>query len=520
MAKGRKRKFLSIKQEEEIQNNIDNRRKKVVPSAFSATGKDNASVISSLSFLKQNLTSIPLTLTVDRRPTVTFMYQNDMLANKKTAKIVDVHVIRTILEQIEEKLEMIPELVKTTHMEMRDEKHSSASDRKSFRKRKIDETVYSKKSTSSATKKEPDIVWSLSNAIDTSSLPYIRKFPGAMPKSLNKSHLINIYDGNRAYYCALKNDGERYLLMFTTYQNVRISLVISRKGTVYVVPITVDSTWYDGTIMDSEIVVEKNAKGQDIYTCIIFECLCLKGEMVGHLDFTYRLNIAQLACVQHGLLKNNWFNIRMKHFYKPDQLIHLLKNVYPSTPHKTDGIILMPMEDPYVSGTHDYLYKLKFSSQHTIDFKCVWDEKEKNKLNLWCVDANNKPMYWASTHVQDDYLQSKFKCDINQMIVECQWNEKTRSFMPIRIRNDKSSPNPLYIVEQTWQSLQENLQLTDVFPQITGNDKVWMQEWQKAREREIVSELSTSSSHSVSRGEYVADPFASLPFLTKVPSLK
>ena len=268
-------------------------------------------------------------------------------------------------------------------------------------------------------------------------------FPGPMPVPLTRLDLDYMrqkktYD----YNISAKIDGSRYML----YIHENDTFLIDRSMKCYKINMTVKQHVQYGTVLDGELVKDKN---EEKWYYVIFDAFAVNGKTIkdvrNHIARIDSVNkcIRDITCIQ--------FTMSVKMFFMFSDLKRaLMYNV--TLPYETDGLILIPVNRKIFNGTDKRMYKWKKADNHTIDFLLrggqlyLHDKSELVKIcNLSDSDAK------------------KYK-DMNDVIVECRLIDEgdVPGWEVVRVRQDKNRANSMMVYLSTIKVITENVQLDDL----------------------------------------------------------
>ncbi|GIM08149.1 hypothetical protein Vretimale_12219 [Volvox reticuliferus] len=158
------------------------------------------------------------------------------------------------------------------------------------------------------------------------------------------------------------------------------------------------------------------------------------------------------------------FSVRRKDFWPTwqiDKVFQRFTNTH-SIGHESDGIILQGVEDPYIAGTCERLYKWKFAHMNSVDFllRCEsrigasgqpeldLDNPEPLKLFLLDQNARGRGIKYVelSKVDKDGHYQVEFPPEVDPItydgkLVECTLDCNRGVWMFMRERKDKDTPN-------------------------------------------------------------------------------
>lgn len=209
------------------------------------------------------------------------------------------------------------------------------------------------------------------------------KFPGAQPVSFARAHLEELKKVD--YYVCEKTDGLRYLLWMTDDNGRPINYLIDRKNDYYYVNHLFfphqDSKDYssahNNTILDGELVEDRQPDGTTQIKFYVFDCLILDGQDLMHRPLDKRLGYF------HNGVFSPYKKMRRDHPNKPQPfqlsdkhnefsygLTNMFERTIPSVKklHGNDGLIFTCKDTPYCPGTDPHILKWKPPEDNTVDF--------------------------------------------------------------------------------------------------------------------------------------------------------
>lgn len=284
-------------------------------------------------------------------------------------------------------------------------------------------------------------------------------FPGPQPVSIEKKDFSKLKDYK--YFTSLKLDGYRFILYFIKDKNEKNQcIILNRALNFYNINIDAEDTIFNGTLLDGELVFNKENNSWDYF---IHDALLLCGNKINKLSHSIRLSDTQ-CCVESFINNNskvNTVNIKVKDFYEFEDFNKFM-TIY-SKSNNNDGIIFMPENLPVISGTQYSMLKWKPQEKHTFDF--LIKESEKG-LNAFVFHMGNfkefaiihKDTPDGNIFIEKTKVLRNYK---NECILECSFNKETNNFNPVLIRTDKTHPNSLRTIERTLFNITENIKLND-----------------------------------------------------------
>lgn len=284
-------------------------------------------------------------------------------------------------------------------------------------------------------------------------------FPGPQPVSIENKDFSKLKD--YTYHISLKLDGYRFIMLFIKDKNDKQQcIVINRALNCYNIYIDAEDIIYNGTLLDGEIIFNKETNSWDYY---IHDTLMLCGNKVNKLSHSIRLSDTR-CCIESliNLESNvNTVNIKVKEFYEFSNFDKFI-DIYNSS-NNNDGIIFMPENLPVISGTQYSMLKWKPLEKHTFDFLI----KESDVgLDVFVFHMGNFKLF-AKIHNNTldgaSFIENtkKLKNYNKECILECSFNKEINNFKPLLIRTDKTHPNSLRTIERTLFNITENIQIND-----------------------------------------------------------
>lgn len=291
-------------------------------------------------------------------------------------------------------------------------------------------------------------------------------FPAPQPISLERRDLSKLVDYE--YFVCAKSDGMRFLLMCyggscymvdRAFKFYEVTLKFKNKD-LY----ESEEPYEDklGGIFDGELVLNNDKEWQ----YVIHDCVNINGNIVSHLFLNKRLEAIKKLTSDYFIQENSEFNIKTKQFFTFKNLYLLEKFISRNQiDHKTDGIIFTPKNKKVGSQTQYDLFKWKPRQLQTFDFKIV-----KNSEGITAYvnkDEEHIPYATAVTGSPEEklFLEGLEKnCEgfTNNSIVECDYDNINDSFIPVKIRMDKTHPNSLYTVKKTFSNIKEDITMREL----------------------------------------------------------
>lgn len=341
------------------------------------------------------------------------------------------------------------------------------------------------------------------------------------PVSFERKHISVVQD--KSYVVLEKTDGNRYCLFLGTLKNgTKFSVFVDRVFDIYDVFMMAQASIYQGTLVDGELV-EEEEYGVKGHIYLVFDVMCVEGEPCLNVPYHVRMMHAKrlfrmyeegeeethrftqnvdkwdefaMTCVQEqGKIMSSGSNlyaldVRCKPYFHSRFVATLLRKTNIATwKHKTDGIILMPMDDPIRLKTHYGMFKWK--QEHTVDFLFQVELMAGSLLTppqwVW------KPFYQSKDRVHIDHpilvegvvysftvIESKEKSSAQRKLIKAGFHQRTfvaecriaviesanqGNYIEIsvaRLRPDKKEANSEYTVSRTILNVKENISASEL----------------------------------------------------------
>lgn len=274
-------------------------------------------------------------------------------------------------------------------------------------------------------------------------------FIGAQPITLHKDNLKDLY--TIPYAVTEKLDGDRYFLLTNSEKECfLLSNNLSIKATMF-------SSNIANSLLDGELIVNGG-----VFEFHIFDILYHNNKDIRNLNLYERLRLCNSF---------EFVDLEQKSFFKFIVKTYIFKNVFLGSEiiinnsiHKNDGLIFVPILEPYVTKTSTF--KWKPAALNSIDFYSIqkegtnnWDlyvqhiDNNKtpklvlfdtNKLpNKGCFDLNillpNSELESFNTIIPSNSIDPITKLAYkSNTVIEFVWDFEKKMFVPIRTRWDKT----------------------------------------------------------------------------------
>jgi mRNA-capping enzyme len=293
------------------------------------------------------------------------------------------------------------------------------------------------------------------------------KFIGAQPVSLDRQNITFLSQKN--YHISWKADGTRYLMFISDENKV---YMLDRDNCVFQIknikfPNRKDfGVHIKDSVFDGEMIVDIDPQTKQEYPrFLIYDALIFQGNLVGHCCFETRISCIQKEIIgareegkKRGLINRDIepFGIRWKEFKSlldPRWKKFMTKEFENSLFHETDGIILQPSgkEDKYTVGRCIEILKWKPPELNSIDFKLV---VKKTKAGVGEISSMVGFLYLGGEQQPVGQLpMSSLTKKLDGKIVECKFDQKSKRWIFMRERTDKTFPNHSSTARGVWDSI-------------------------------------------------------------------
>lgn len=279
------------------------------------------------------------------------------------------------------------------------------------------------------------------------------QFPCPQPVSIERKDFVKLK--NYDYFVGVKNDGVRYIMIFTTDRNNKKQCILcDRNIKFYSIDVSGDETLFNGTLFDGELINDK---------FIVYDSVLICGNRINKQSYSTRL--AEIDMCIRTLIRPFKFNnldIIPKTFYRLSDFSKFIKEEY-DTNNSKDGLIFMPEKLPVMNGTQFSMFKWKPANKHTVDFLI---KTVDNNLEAYVYHENNLTKFADILKSQEH--GAKFIEEFKQLenynsecILECLFMKDTQNFKPVLVRTDKNFPNSLRTVERTLFNAEENILINE-----------------------------------------------------------
>lgn len=269
-------------------------------------------------------------------------------------------------------------------------------------------------------------------------------FPGPQPTSIERQHFATLK--KKKYHVCDKTDGVRYAFICCTIDDKKVATVLDRNLTPRLLKLRIPRECAKGTVLDGEIIQRTDGT----WMFLVYDCVTMCGVPVNLMSFPERLSYTDTF-------------IDMYKKRDTDALVFIKKDIFPlenistfldeQRPYKTDGIILIPGDDPVRVNTHPFYFKLKNGHDNTVDFAI----NKKGTMFLQTKGELKKTM----NCIKDGTTKDISFDDKEYVIIECKF-VKDKEWTFVCLRPDKSLPNSVHTHKKTLINIKENIQIDEL----------------------------------------------------------
>lgn len=331
--------------------------------------------------------------------------------------------------------------------------------------------------------------------IHTSRLTTFR-FPGSNPASIGKADLEALRE--RPYLVGLKTDGVRYILLLTMDRGEPRAIMVDRKMSMYEIEVWAPISFFESeTVLDGELCWERVRGGGLQMIFLVFDTARIRESLL-HSPFSHRLEQIHrhmLSDVPAGVTMDSSvlerlvleedklfvasadMRIAPKKFVPPPLARQLWEGRGLSL-HKNDGLILVDADsEVQKTGTDRRCFKWKPASDISVDVlvdaqRRVYAFDGGDLVRLEKV--RSRPLRIAEN---DIFVIHEPRKDV---VYECSIaiapadgfadgsngggvsSQEVITLFPIRIRNDKTTPNDIKTISLTVDNVEENIQAEEI----------------------------------------------------------
>ncbi|PHU07069.1 hypothetical protein BC332_23558 [Capsicum chinense] len=276
----------------------------------------------------------------------------------------------------------------------------------------------------------------------------------------------------RYYYATWKADGTRYMMLITmdgcflVDRHFNFRRVQMRFPCRHTNEGLAEKT-HHFTLLDGEMVIDTlpdTHKQERRY--LIYDMMALNHVSVIERPFYERWRMIDKEVIgprnyerQHIYQSRNPyyryelepFRVRRKDFLLLSTVTKLLKEFIPKLSHEADGLIFQGWDDPYVPRTHEGLLKWKYPEMNSVDF--LFEVVEDRGLLYLHERGKKKPMDGNRVVFPDGSDPS----DYSGKIIECSFDAINATWVWMRTRVDKATPNDYNTYRKVMRSITDNI---------------------------------------------------------------
>jgi hypothetical protein len=281
-------------------------------------------------------------------------------------------------------------------------------------------------------------------------------FPGPQPISIERKH-FPVLRGAEYVVCE-KTDGERHMMVATTFEGKPKCLFVNRAFDMFEVKINLNKKAYEGTILDGELYDN---------TLMVYDALLINGMPVGHMNLYERLTEAEKMMKFIIYMKFDKHRLKMKTFHAMRDFEKFMDQYLPTVQQKIDGLVFTPVYEPVRIGTHETMFKWKPQEKNTVDFLM------KREPTRETPGYKPGPLAWRLYVQEKGKMIFESEIPLNRIddepwfedgaIVECMYVtwEEPMWWKPLKRRTDKTHPNNRRTFYRTIVNIKENIQMKE-----------------------------------------------------------
>ena len=266
-------------------------------------------------------------------------------------------------------------------------------------------------------------------------------FPGPQPISIERKHFPTLK--RNKYVVCEKSDGVRTALMAFVFGTKKVTLLINRALRMTYVSLNLPKTAHQGTLVDCELIDK---------TLMVYDGVWVSGQDLKPKNLTERMEVVDLFVKGILRMAKDPVRIKIKQMVPLGDLDDYYRNVIPTLPYETDGLIFTPVNEPVKLGTHNTMFKWKPRDMNTIDFQVKW---HGSKCGLYVQEKGR--LIFESDVPNPEPFMDMLKEDT---IVECAYitDEYPMWWKPVGVRADKTYPNSRFTFYRTLVNIKEDIQ--------------------------------------------------------------
>ena len=281
-------------------------------------------------------------------------------------------------------------------------------------------------------------------------------FPGPQPISIERKHFPILRSAD--YVVCEKTDGERYMMVATTFEGKPKCFFVNRAFNMIEVKINLNKKAYEGTILDGELYEN---------TLMVYDAVLVNGVLVAHSNLDQRLAAAEEMMKFIIYMKSDKYRLKMKTFHMMKDFEVFMDEYLPTVQQKIDGLVFTPLNDPIRLGTHETMFKWKPLEKNTVDFLM---KKEPTRETpgfkpghlAWRLYVQEKGKLYFESEIPLNRIDDEPWFE-DGAIVECKYMtwEEPMWWKPLKRRTDKTHPNNRRTFYRTIVNIKENIQMKE-----------------------------------------------------------
>lgn len=289
-------------------------------------------------------------------------------------------------------------------------------------------------------------------------------FQGPLPVSLERENLYKLK--KYPYLVCFKSDGIRFMML--CYD--KLVYMFDRSFTFYQVDQYFKYIFSGQTevskcsaLFDGELVL-KNVNGIREWAYIIYDCICINFNDVSQETLYTRHDHVKNFIELWSPTMNTEFKVTSKKFYKFSEIDQLIEDL-PKLDHKEDGLIFTPATLPIGTQTQYTLFKWKKKNDHTFDFRIIETDTEMiAQVNQGKIDIPFASIEKNTREGQHFIKALNEKCPLFKSgdIVECSYDDVSKTYVPNIHRMDKAHPNSLFTIDKIILNISENITFDEI----------------------------------------------------------
>ena len=214
------------------------------------------------------------------------------------------------------------------------------------------------------------------------------------------------------------------------------------------------------TLVDGEMVIDREKGGVTHPRYLIYDCVSLEGDSIRKEDFKVRCRTIKekiidprSAAMKEGRFHRQPIGVHQKEFWPISSTEKLLSPKFKSELlHESDGLIFQPAEEQYVAGTCPTALKWKPPSHNSVDFRLR--VVIQNRTGMLRERKGELYVGGLDTPFSDMKVTKKLE-RYNGKIIECRYDSGRMEWIFMRERTDKSFPNSHKTAVSVCQSIIE-----------------------------------------------------------------